>query len=122
MFEQSYNMLEFAYSMIKDCKKVSTQPYLDWLLKFMDTEEYKVPVNEYIALNMLLKDEHTTDKRIALIDKINPPHPCPSPALAATIHLTPAPLPRSLPRSTSPLPLSRARYAHGRGGRAPIDP
>ena len=70
MYEPGYDMLEFTKSMIKDCKKVSTQPYLDWLAKFMDTAEYKEPVDKFIALNKLLKDENNRDKRIELLDHI----------------------------------------------------
>jgi hypothetical protein len=66
MYEHGYDMLEFAKSMIKDCKEASTKPYLDWLARFMDTEEYKVPINKFIALNKLLKDESSQDKRIEL--------------------------------------------------------
>jgi hypothetical protein len=70
MYEHGYDMLEFAKSMIKDCKKVSTKPYLDWLSTFIDTDEYKEPINKYIALNKLLKDENNRDKRIELLDHI----------------------------------------------------
>ena len=70
MYENGYDMLEFAKSMIIDCKKVSTKPYLDWLATFIDTDEYKVPINRFIALNKLLKDENNRDKRIELLDHI----------------------------------------------------
>jgi hypothetical protein len=68
MYEHGYNMLEFAKSMSKDGQKVSTKPYLDWLTTFMDSDEYKDPVNKCIALNKLLKDENNRDKRIELLD------------------------------------------------------
>lgn len=71
MYEHGYDMLEFAKSMIKDCKKVSTQNYLDWIKVFMDTEEYRKPINKFIALNKLLKDENKTDKRGELLDQIS---------------------------------------------------
>lgn len=71
MYEHGYDMLEFAKSMIKDCKKTSTQNYLDWLKNFMVTEEYKEPINKFIALNKLLKDETNTDKRSELLDYIS---------------------------------------------------
>jgi hypothetical protein len=70
MYEHGYDMLEFANSMIKDCKKVSTKPYLDWLAKFIDTDEYKEPINKFIALNKLLKDENNPDSRVDLLDHI----------------------------------------------------
>lgn len=70
MYEHGYDMLEFARSMIKDCKKVSSKPYLDWLITFMDTDEYKESINKFIALNTLLKDESDQDKRIELLDHI----------------------------------------------------
>jgi len=70
MYEHGYDMLEFAKSLIKDCKKVVTKDYLDWLLKFVDTDDYKDPVNKFIALNKLLKDENNIDKRIELLDHI----------------------------------------------------
>ena len=71
MYENGYDMLEFAKSMINDCKKVSTQAYLDWLTIFIDTDEYKEPINKFIALNKLLKDEKNQDKRIELFDHIS---------------------------------------------------
>lgn len=71
MYEHGYDMLEFAKSMIKDCKKMATQNYLDWLIEFMVTEEYKEPINKFIALNKLLKDEANTDKRSELLDHIS---------------------------------------------------
>lgn len=67
MYENGYDTLEFAKSMVKDCKKVITRPYLDWLKAFIDTDEYKNPVNKYIALNKLLKDEHNFEKRSVLV-------------------------------------------------------
>ena len=70
MYEHGYDMLEFAKSMIKDCKKVSTQPYLDWLAIFMETDEYKESTNKFIALNKLLKDENNQEKRIELLNHI----------------------------------------------------
>jgi len=70
MYEHGYDMLEFAKSIIKDCKKVSTQPYLDWLEAFIDTDEYKEPINKFIELNKLLKDENNRDKRMELLDHI----------------------------------------------------
>ncbi len=70
MYEHGYDMLEFAKSMTKDCKKICTQRYLDWLTTFMDTDEYKEPVNKFIGLNKLLKDENEKDKRIQLLDHI----------------------------------------------------
>ncbi len=71
MYERGYDMLEFAKSIIKDCKKVSTQPYLDWLTIFMDTDEYKEPINRFIALNELLKNENNREKRSGLIGHIS---------------------------------------------------
>lgn len=70
LYEHGYDMLEFAKSMIKDCKKVSTKSYLDWLSTFIETEEYKEPINRYIALNKLFKDENNRDKRIELLNHI----------------------------------------------------
>lgn len=70
IYEHGYDMFEFAQSMIKDSKKVVTQPYLDWLSTFVDTDEYKAPINKFITLNKLLKDENNRDKRIELIDHI----------------------------------------------------
>ncbi|HZH71176.1 MAG: hypothetical protein WAP53_03390 [Dysgonamonadaceae bacterium] len=70
MYERGYDILNFAKSMIEDCKKVTTQPYLDWLTNFMDTEEYKEPINKFIALSKLLKDENNQKKRSELIDHI----------------------------------------------------
>ncbi|MCK9304296.1 MAG: hypothetical protein M0P27_02735 [Bacteroidales bacterium] len=71
MYEHGYDLLGFAKSMIKDCKKVSTRPYLDWLTSFIDTDEYKQPINRYIALNKLLKYENNREKKSELIDCIS---------------------------------------------------
>jgi hypothetical protein len=70
MYEHGYDMLEFANSMIEDCKKVSTKRYLDWLTSFIETDEYIEPINKYISLNKLLKDENNQDKRGVLIGEI----------------------------------------------------
>jgi hypothetical protein len=67
MYEHGYDMLEFAKSMLKDCKKVLTKSYRDWLLEFIETDEYKEPINKYIALNKLLKDEYNRDDRTELL-------------------------------------------------------
>jgi len=70
MYEHGYDMLEFAKSIIKDCKKVSTIPYLNWLKSFIDTDEYKDPINRYVALSKLIKDENNREKKFELIDHI----------------------------------------------------
>jgi len=70
MYEQGFDMLEFAKSMLKECKKVTTKQYLDWLEIFMDTDEYIEPINKFIALNKLLEDEHNTDNRLELLHHI----------------------------------------------------
>ncbi len=70
MYEHGYDMLEFAQSLIKHCKKVMTQNYRDWLLLFIDLDEYKEPVNRIIQLNKLLKKENNRDKRIDLLNNI----------------------------------------------------
>ena len=71
MYEHVCDLLEFAKSMIKECKKISTKSYLDWLTIFMDTDEYKEPINRFIALNKLLKDENNRVKKSELIDHIS---------------------------------------------------
>lgn len=70
MYEHGYDMLDFAKKMIKDCKKVSTQSYLNWLKNFMETEEYKDPINKIIALSKLLKDEYDSEKRVELLEQV----------------------------------------------------
>jgi hypothetical protein len=70
MYESGQDILEFTKSYIADCKKVVTKSYLDWLSNFMDTDEYKIPINRFIALNKLLKDENNQGKRIGLIKQI----------------------------------------------------
>ena len=64
-------MLDVAKSIIKDYKKIVTQTYLEWLTVFMDTDEYKEPINKYIELSKLLKDENDKDKWIELLDQIS---------------------------------------------------
>lgn len=70
MYESGYNLLESASSMLKDCKKISTQAYLDWLSIFIDTDEYKDSINRYIELNKLVKSENNFEKRSELIESI----------------------------------------------------
>lgn len=70
IYGRGYDMLEYAKRVIKHCKKVSTQPYLGWLVSFMNTDEYLEPVNQFIALNKLFKDESDRDKRIELLAQI----------------------------------------------------
>ncbi|SFD85897.1 hypothetical protein [Thermophagus xiamenensis] len=70
MYNHGYDMLEFAKSLIEDCKKITTKTYLDWLATFINTDEYNDPVNKYIALNKLLKDENNDEKRGKLLDEI----------------------------------------------------
>jgi hypothetical protein len=70
MYEHGYNMLEYAKSLIEDCKKVTTKTYLDWLSIFMESDEYKESVNKFIALNKLLKDEDNYNKRAEILNHI----------------------------------------------------
>lgn len=70
MYEHGYDMLEYAKSMFNDCKKVATKSYLDWLSKFIDSNEYIEPTNKYIAINKLLKDESDSENRIELLNHI----------------------------------------------------
>jgi hypothetical protein len=70
MYENGFETLDYAKSCIKDCNKLLTKPYLDWLSNFIDSDEYKVTVNKYIALSKLLKDENNRNKRIILLDHI----------------------------------------------------
>jgi len=71
MYEHGHDMLDVAKSIIKDYKKIVTQTYLEWLTVFMDTDEYKEPINKYIELSKLLKDENDKDKWIELLDQIS---------------------------------------------------
>lgn len=70
MYDNGYDMLDYAKSMINDCKKIITKSYLDWLAIFINTDEYKNAVNKFIALNKLLKDEEIQEKRIELLNHI----------------------------------------------------
>ena len=71
MYELGRDMLEFAQLITKNYGKVATKSYLDWLSAFIETDEYKEPINKFIALNKLLKDEDNDDKRIELQDQIS---------------------------------------------------
>ncbi len=70
MYGQGLDYLEYTQSMIKHCSKIVTKPYLDWLRTFVETDEYKVLINRFIALNKLLQDETDNKQRIALLDHI----------------------------------------------------
>jgi hypothetical protein len=69
--EPGYDTFGFAKSIVPHCKKVVTQPYLEWLSFFIDTDEYNEPVNKYIVLAKQLKDEDGRQKRSVLINRIN---------------------------------------------------
>jgi len=62
--------LDFAQEILDDCKKVTTQQYILWLSSFVDSAEYQEPLNKFIALNKLLKDETDRTKRVYLLDHI----------------------------------------------------
>lgn len=70
MYDEGFDSLEFAKSMIKGCKKVLTKPYLDWLACFMDSDDYKEAVGEFVSLNKLLNNENIREKRIALFQQL----------------------------------------------------
>ncbi|MGV8962926.1 MAG: hypothetical protein ACOH2V_06060 [Candidatus Saccharimonadaceae bacterium] len=70
MYEFGRDMLEFAQLMIKDCGKVATESYFNWLSIFIETDEYKEPINKFIALTKLLKNENKQYKRIELLEQI----------------------------------------------------
>ncbi|MGQ1891483.1 hypothetical protein ACT29H_13665 [Thermophagus sp. OGC60D27] len=71
MYDHGPNMLDFAKSLTDDGKKLLTNNYRDWMETFMHTDEYKKPVNKFIALNKLLKDETIDDQKYALRDEID---------------------------------------------------
>ena len=71
MYEFGRDMYEFAQSMTKDYGNVATKSYLDWLSAFIETDEYKDPINKFIVLNKIVKDEDNNDKRIKLHDQIS---------------------------------------------------
>jgi len=70
MYEDQYNILEYAQSVVTKLKKRITTSYLSWLSSFIQSEEYTMPVNRFIALNKLLKDEHNSEKRGELLSHI----------------------------------------------------
>jgi hypothetical protein len=70
MFESGYDILDYTETHLKDFKKLTTKSYLDWLAGFMETDDYKVPVNRFIAISKLLVDENERKKRIKLQDSI----------------------------------------------------
>ncbi len=70
MYNYGCDMLEFAKSMVKEIKKVSTKKYIEWLATFIETDEYKEPINKLIEINKLLKDENNTNKRSKLFNQI----------------------------------------------------
>jgi len=68
MYELMYNMLEFTTTNIDQYKKAVTKSYIDWLQEFIETDEYKNPVNKYIALGKLMNDGESDEKHSQLID------------------------------------------------------
>jgi len=70
MYEQGYDMFEHSQAVVKYCKKVSTKSYLDWLLKFMNSDEYKKPVNKFVEISKLIKYEYNNNKRDLLLNHI----------------------------------------------------
>lgn len=71
MYDQGYDILEFAKSLLSGCKKIALPKYLDWLSSFIETNEYAEPVNRFIALNKLLKDEKNISERELLLENIS---------------------------------------------------
>lgn len=71
MYEQGHHdLIGFTRSILVNCKKVTTKPYLDFLSSFIESETYNAPVNRFIALSKLLKDEQDFDKRHELLNQI----------------------------------------------------
>jgi hypothetical protein len=70
IYEPGYDLLEYTKSQIKEFRKVVTKSYLDWLSGFVETDVYKIPINRFIAISKLLKDESDPKSRIKLYDAI----------------------------------------------------
>ena len=70
IYESGYDLLEYTKSQIKDFRKVVTKSYLDWLSGFVKTDDYNIPINRFIAISKLLKDESDPNNRIKLRDAL----------------------------------------------------
>ena len=70
MYEFGRDMLEHAQLIRKEYGKEATDSYLNWLSAFIETDEYKEPINKFIELSKLLKDEENHDRRIELHGEI----------------------------------------------------
>lgn len=66
-----FESLSYAKEIKKDCDKVLSQNYLNWLAEFVQTEIYLASMNKFIALRKLLQDESDISERRKLIDEEN---------------------------------------------------
>jgi hypothetical protein len=63
-------ILERTKSWIKDCKKVVSKPYMDWLSVFVDSDEYNEHINKFVSLLKHLSVETNNDKQITILKRI----------------------------------------------------
>jgi hypothetical protein len=70
---ESFNCeeIDYAQSIAENCKVLSTSQYIEWLAEFVNSDEYKAPVKEFIEINKLLKNENERDKRMDLINRVS---------------------------------------------------
>jgi len=62
-----FERIENAKAIENECQKLMTESFLDWLKEFIESEEYKSNLSEFISINKLLKDEKSGEKRDFLL-------------------------------------------------------
>lgn len=62
---------ESAMEFVKKSSKLIPKSYTEWLREFIETNEYKVPVQKYIELTAQLKLQKKSETRIKLLDQIS---------------------------------------------------
>ena len=56
---------------LEEFKNIVSTTYLSWLSDFIETNNYKEPINKYISLNKLLANENNLKNRSKLLDSID---------------------------------------------------
>jgi len=71
MYDPNGNeLLERTKSWIRDCKRIVTKPYKEWLSAYIDSNEYNEPINRFISLLILLANEIDDNNRILILNRI----------------------------------------------------
>jgi len=62
-----FERIENAKAAETECKKMMTESFFDWLKEFVESEEYKSNMTEFVSISKLVKDERPGEKRNYLL-------------------------------------------------------